>query len=445
MQTHTYSNGFRLIYEPALSGSQEATVQVFCDIGSIHEPQENRGAAHFIEHMCFTGTPSMPDAKEINNIFDMGGASVNAYTSNRNTCYYATGLYDQVDTFIQTFSDMLLNSTFNHNIYNREHAVVREELIKDEDDPKRIMLENADNILYAGSPYAYPVDATEYHKGPKSLSYENVLDIYNTFYVPSRFILSVCSKESFTTIKHYVDASYFVKPLLRKGATVLHIPPLVLSVTPQNEPIYKIHRKSGISTTYVCIGFRTCPYTHVDKYPLKILKNIIGGSMSSRLFVLLRGENGLSYSSSTVCTYFEHMGDLKMYADSDSNKVFNNHGKPGLFVLITQLIIDLLKHGVTDEEMTRTKNLLKSRMRLKVEDSEYIADKNGKRLLLGIPYIDHRRVYDTYIKPVTKAQVNACIRKYFCPQTMVISVVSNSAEALRKNTYEKYIKQINWM
>lgn len=449
MQTHTYPNGFRLIYEPALSGSESASVQVFCDIGSIHEPLEFRGAAHFIEHMCFTGTPSMPDAKQINNVFDMGGASVNAYTSNRNTCYYATGLYDQVETFIKTFSDMLLNSTFKQSIYEKEHAVVREELTKDEDDPERIMFENADKILYAGSPYAFPVDTSSYHRGPKALNYNSVFAFYKTTYVPERFILSVCSKESFATIKHYVDASYFVNSGSSKktghNKPTMHIPPLILSITPQNEPVYKIHRKSGLSATYVSIGFRTCPYTHADKYPLKVLKNIIGGSMSSRLFVLLRGENGLSYSSDAICEYFEHLGDFKMHADSDSNKVFNNSEKPGLFVLLTNLISDLIQHGVTEEEVHNTKKLLQSRMRLKVEDSEYIAEKNGKQLLLNIPYIEHKRKYDVCIKPVTVAQVNACIRRYFCPQTMVVSVVSNSPEALRKSTYEKFVKQIKWM
>jgi predicted Zn-dependent peptidase len=80
MNSKTYDNGFRIVYEKTSVPSRITSVQVFCNIGSIHEPDESRGSAHFIEHMCFKGTTRLKSAKEVNQIFDQTGSDSNAYT-----------------------------------------------------------------------------------------------------------------------------------------------------------------------------------------------------------------------------------------------------------------------------------------------------------------------------------------------------------------------------
>jgi len=64
MNSKTYENGFRVVYEKTSIPSNITSLQVFCDIGSIHEPDESRGSAHFIEHMCFKGTTKLKTAKK---------------------------------------------------------------------------------------------------------------------------------------------------------------------------------------------------------------------------------------------------------------------------------------------------------------------------------------------------------------------------------------------
>ncbi len=68
MQTHTYKNGFRLVYQHL--ENPETSIQMYCDFGSIHEPADGRGAAHFIEHMCFKGTQRLRNTKELSTVFD---------------------------------------------------------------------------------------------------------------------------------------------------------------------------------------------------------------------------------------------------------------------------------------------------------------------------------------------------------------------------------------
>ena len=87
VRTFTFPNGVRLVHERSLSSKHTSNIQVFCDVGSIHEPENLRGAAHFIEHMCFKGTHSHMKAHNLLVQYNKIGASFNAYTEKRYTTY----------------------------------------------------------------------------------------------------------------------------------------------------------------------------------------------------------------------------------------------------------------------------------------------------------------------------------------------------------------------
>lgn len=143
------------------------------------------------------------------------------------------------------------------------------------------------------------------------------------------------------------------------------------------------------------------------------------------MFMLLREDNGLTYSSYAYTDFFEHMGDFKMYAECDPIKLFKNGSKPGVFPLLCQMICDLLEHGVTKEEMETAKGYTEGSQKMNAEYSSVIAKYNGKNALfnnLSVPkYTDK---YKKLIEPITINQIHQCIRKYFCREGMVVSIVS---------------------
>lgn len=438
-QTHTYENGFRLIYEKAPLNTIMTSINVICDIGSIHEPEQFRGAAHFIEHMCFKGTRDLPNTHAISQIFDKTGAYINAYTDRRYTCYYVVGTNANLGEHVKTVADMLLNSKFIMTEYEKEHQVIREEMSKDADDSETIAMENADKCIYAGSPYEHPTDLLKYHTGAHQLKHADVLEIYNQYYVPSRMILSICSTNTFAEVKRCVDASYFAKS---QKTSPIGIRPLILSVKPQTGIQFAIQRKSGIVPTFMCIGFRTCAATNLDRYAFKVLKTILSDSLNGRLFFLLREDNGLTYTSYVECEYFEHLGDFKIYAECVSNKVFRNstaQKNPGTFPLIMKMIRDLIKNGITRQELALAKGQLEGKFSLKAEECEVIAKHNGKNALMGLPDVRYSDVYEKYLKPITKKMVDDCICKYFRRDGMTVSIISNDNAALKQANYEKHI------
>ena len=437
MKRHIYENGFRIVHDDSIKHSNIASIQVFCDVGSIHEPEESRGSAHFIEHMCFKGTEKLKTSADINKIMvDQTGSILNAFTDRRYTCYFVTTHKDNLEICIKTLADMVLNSKFDKKEYLKERHVVKEESVKDEDDFELLALSNVDKQVYAGSPYENTVDELKYHVGKHILKYENILKIYNRYYVPSNMILSVCCALPFREICKIVEKSAFMKVVPFEPK-----PQLNLYISPQTEIVFNIQKKPT-TPTYLCIGFRSCSYMATqDKYAIKLLKTILGdgNKMNNRMFTILREENGLTYTSYAYTECFEHMGDIKLYAECDTSRFLKNGHKDGVFPLVLNMIRDLLVHGVTEEEVRTAKVFIEATQKLKCEDSEIIAKHNGKNELLGIANApEYKDKFTNLIKPITKQDVDRCIRKYFKKEGMVVSVVSSKPPS--EKTLRQYIQ-----
>jgi len=461
IKTHTFDNGFRIIYEKPNNNTPLSSIQLFCDVGSVHEYDGIRGASHFIEHMCFKGTKRFPQSKDILLSFDKLGADFNAYTEKRMTCYHINCDKEHIDNCIQLISDMLLNSIFDKKEYKKEYEVVLEENIRNENDPDVIADENLDVLLYKGSSYEFHIDNINFHKIP--LKYKDVLEYYNKFYIPNRFVLSIASNISFDKIISFVKKSYFMKNN-NTNITPLHIcnaqsvsprslitahnvgvlneqrcnkemllpHSINLNIEPQNEIQYNLHKKVGIVTTVLYIGFRTCNDLCIDKYSLKLLNTMVDG-LSGKLSILLRENNGLTYTSSSSVNFYENIGDFVISAETDSKKLLKTGNKKGVLPLIIELLNDLITKGVTNKEVEMAKKIKREKMNISNQDNYTLAEHNGKEMLLygdNHNFVSHSDLFDTYYKDLNKTDINNVIQKYFKPENMSVSIVGEHIPSL---------------
>lgn len=439
IQSFIFPNGFRFIYEKPKNKLPITSIQVFCDVGSVHEDNDLRGASHFIEHMCFKGTRDYPNSKKLLVEFDKMGADFNAYTEKRLTCYHVKIGNDSIQNCIQLIADMLMNSTFIKKEYDKEYKVVVEENIKNENDPEVIVDENMDKLLYKGSAFEYEIDTLRFHK--KKMDYEKVMEYYKSFYIPSRFVISIISNTPFETIKSILKKSYFMKNVLPTNQYILNRN-INFNIEPQTKIQYLLQKKIGIVTNLLMIGFRTCNDLSDDKYVLNLLKKMMN-DLSGRLAMLLREDNGLTYTSNATTNYYENVGDFIFFAETDYKKLIKNGSSKGVLPLIIGLINDLLKNGITEKEFVLAKNSKKEKMKLNLEDNDVLAEHNGKEFLL---YGDKRKIisysdiYEKHYKDITKEQVNTVIRKYFKPENMSVCIVGEQMPT--QSTIEKECSKI---
>ena len=343
---------------------------------------------------------------------------MNASTDKRYT-FYTIKCEDRfVFECTNILSDMLLNSTFDKKEYSKERNIVIEEAIRDKNDTELNLLDSLEKMIYHGSSYAYPIDDISYHKN-NDLKYENVLKIYKEFYQPSRMILSIITHIHFDKLIKIINRTFFskIKETIIPSCYINDI------IIPQTEIRYNIQKQEGADATYIGIGFRTCNYSSEDNPILTLFKNILSGSLSSRLFMILREDNGLTYSSNISMNNYESTGDFIIYAESDNSKIIRNGSKKGVLPLLISLFNDLLKTGVTDSEILIAKGYIKGNELMDLEDTEQLALDNGIEYLFKKEnIITTKQKYET----ITKKQINNVIKKYLKKSNMSVCLIGGT-------------------
>ncbi len=81
------SNGLRVLTAP-LDHAKSVACYVMLAAGSRYEDAQNRGIAHFAEHMFFKGTERRPTSRDLSSLVDGMGGEFNAFTSKEYTAYY---------------------------------------------------------------------------------------------------------------------------------------------------------------------------------------------------------------------------------------------------------------------------------------------------------------------------------------------------------------------
>lgn len=430
IQTFTFPNGFRIIYQKSPSLLPLTYTRTFCDVGSVYETETTRGASHFIEHMIYKGTRLHPDRKKIFIAFDKIGADTNASTEKRYTIYNIDCQDKYVSQCLAIMSDMLLHSTFNKKEFIKERLVVIEENIKDINDTSRAVYDKMDEMIYDGTSYVNPIDTEKYHI-KNDLQYDTVIDMYKNFYHPDRMTLSIISNLSFVQIKEMLNSTFFVKNnTVSKPQSIIH-----KGLISQGKINYSTLKIDGEKALYIAIGFRTCNYYSNDKYILNFLSYLLSGAMSSRLFMVLREDNGLTYSSSVFTDNNEITGQLVFLAETNPYKAIKNGKGKGVLPLLIKILNDLIKNGVTQDEINITKGYLKGMTLIDIENSGDIAEMNGEEMIYRngreksiVPY---QKLFDTFINKITKTQVNNIIQKYICKSGMNVCIAGEKIPSQR--------------
>jgi len=431
-----YPNDFQIDYEKSLSDLPLTTLYIFCDVGSAYEYDKVRVASHFIEHMCFKGTKKISSAK-IFQEYSKIGAYFNAYTSKRYTCYTVKCQDDYVNHSLEILADMLMNSTFNQTEYHREEKVVVEENNNNDNKPEIILEDAIDRMLYEGSSYEPPVDSLDYHTS-RTLKYRDVVDFYHTFYHPSRMLLSVVSNLSFKEIEGMCRKTVFMRKIPQKIPPIM--PVIHHGITLFREPQYLLIEKRGITNVHLSIGFRTCGIRSNDKYALTLLSKIMGNGLSGRLMALLRERKGLVYGASTSMDFFEHMGDITFTTVTKKENLIKKSGQ-GVLPLLMQLIKDMIKRGVTAEELEMAKGNYQGNTLLDLQDIVTQTRYNGEAVLIeGLGYseaiVPYQDIYEKFIQKITTKEIFQIIQRYFTEENMCVCILSEklpSLDIIKKN------------
>ncbi len=392
------SNGMRVHLVP-FSGTQAVTVLVQTKVGSRYESDDVWGGSHFIEHLMFKGTKKRPKAIDISKTLDRYGAEYNAYTGKEMTGYYIKIAQEKVGVAVDLLHDMIFNSTYKSAEMNRERKVIIEEIKMYEENPIMHIGDLLEQAMFDGNPLGREIAGTP--ETMMTMKRKDLIAYRDRYYVPSQMVIVMAGNVPKDAMAKLERTFGRVKEAA-EPESYLPFGEMPERKTPRVGRQYK-----DLQQMQLALGFPTPGRTHKDQYALKLLAAILGGAMSSRLFVQVRERRGLCYSIRASASAYQDVGMFTVRAGLDANRLTE-----ALKVIVDELK-KVARNGVTSKELQYMKDHVAGASQLSLEDSSSQAEFYGRQELFFDDVLTPdemiariRRVRGADIKRVAKETFN---------------------------------------
>jgi len=309
--------------------------------GSREEFLETTGIHHLIEHMAFKGCDRY-DLKRIADLGDRLGGGLNAFTAKEMTQFYLKAVDSSFDLAFDLLSRIVFKATFPADEYKKERNVVLQEIREGEDNPDTFAFETYFEQAFPGTGLGYPIGGKR--RWLRQLSRDQVFHYYQATYIPENLIL--CAVGNITHDRLAAAAAAFFEGFPERPPS-----PVIFPEAPSRR-FSAVKRNRTLNQYYVITGLEGVSQSSTRRYTFMVLNDILGSGMSSRLFQKIREEKGLAYSVSSFTESFLEQGLLMIYAAVEAEK-FDDY----LSALRAE-IESLRAHGVTEEELARSKDHL---------------------------------------------------------------------------------------
>ncbi|MFC1598977.1 M16 family metallopeptidase [Patescibacteria group bacterium] len=403
-------NNFPVILIPQKE-SQSLTLLVIFKVGSRYEDIKiHHGVSHFIEHLMFKGTKKRPTTLDISQELDGIGAEFNAYTAKDHTGYYIKTNAEKIGLACDILSDMLSNSLLKQTEISREKGVIIEEIKMYEDQPMYYAEMLFEQLVFQGNVLGEDIAGTE--KSIKKMTRKNIIDYMNSFYEPGNAVIVVAGKINDQT--KATLSKYFTQ--LKKPTKQPFKQEFALFTAEQNQPRVLLHYKDT-KQVHLALGFPAYSYSHPDLYALQLLSIILGGNMSSRLFINVRERQGLCYYIKSQADIYEDTGNLMIRSGLDINKI-----KQAITIIMKELS-KMKKQGVTSQELNKAKEFIKGRLVLQLEESHNLAEFYGRQHILRGKLLSPEQKLNK-IFAVTTAQVKKVAQDIIKQEKLSLAMIS---------------------
>ena len=179
-------NGLRLLTEQ-MPHVRSVSVGVWLARGSRHEPREQSGIAHFVEHMLFKGTANR-SAEDIAQAIDSIGGQMDAFTAKEYASYYIKVLDEHLPFALEILADIVMRPAFSEEDILREKKVVLEEIKMVEDTPDDLVHELFTQGFWENHPLGRPILGTK--ETVESFNAELLRDYFRNVYTARNLIVS---------------------------------------------------------------------------------------------------------------------------------------------------------------------------------------------------------------------------------------------------------------
>jgi predicted Zn-dependent peptidase len=365
MNKMKYDNGLTSILINN-KNSMIASAIVFFRVGSVNESPLQSGVSHFIEHLLFKGSKNYPGDAFSKNVENFGG-EVNAATSKEFTMYYINIQKDFIEESLKMLADTIQNPLFPEDEISKERKVVIEEIQRHMDNPDSVVYEKFYKTIYKKSSLKNSIIGKA--EVIANVTRKEIYEYYKLHYVPEKIIVVVSGGfDNDKTEKIIGDTfgEFKSQPMPEE--------PILKESTHAGEHVIE-YGKIGVG--YMLSGFLASDINAQDVYVTDLASDILGGGKSARLYKSLYEKRHLVYAIDSTFTVEKGTGNICI------TSVFESKNLESIKEEIERQIEEIVNNGITEEELNRSKLLLKTDWQFSNETPYDIADKVGYWSLMG--------------------------------------------------------------
>jgi len=372
----TLANGIRVVTE-RMPELHSVSVGFWVEAGSRHEDIALGGISHFLEHMLFKGTETR-SARDIAKEIDSIGGVLNAFTDREFCCFFAKVLGDKLPKAIDILSDLLLHSVFDPDEIEKERKVILQELHMIEDSPDDLIHDMLCESIWKDHPLGHSVIGRV--PTVNRIGRNDLLQLLDEQYRGCR--LMVCAAGD-------VDHQDLLRRVEKAFSSISAGNSAPISSAPQHNAAVQIVEKN-LEQVHLCLAYPGVPQNHPQRFTMNLINTILGASMSSRLFQMVREERGLAYSIYSYLNSHSDTGSLVIYGGTAPEDV------PQLLNVTQEQLSNLKQVRVDDTELERAKGQLKGGLLLSLESS----DNRMSRLAKGEIFLGRQYAIDEIVNEI---------------------------------------------
>lgn len=357
----TLDNGTVIIFEE-VPNSETVSIGAYIKTGTADEGEYPEGIAHFVEHILFKGSKHYT-RQQLSTEFDKIGGYNNAYTTKMYTCYFCKTLKRFERKAADLILDMVKNPLFIEEEIEREKKVILEEIKMVEDTPEEWLMDTLESEVFENQSLGRMILGKP--DSVKSINKSVLEDFHKKYYQSNRLIVSIAGAFSEELKQLVIDTLKDDKQIEIKDE----------KLETQFYEKKKTYYKNELEQTHFMRCYEAPSYNDKYYYATNILNTILGETMSSKLFQVLREEHGLCYNVYSDFQSYHDNGILTIYVGTDKENVKASSD------LITDVLKKLLDDSITQEELEDAKSHIITSFLMASESNQNKMTRNARSLM----------------------------------------------------------------
>lgn len=409
----TLKNNLRIVTHP-MKDRESVAIGIWLGVGGRYENDQNKGAAHFLEHILFKGSRKYSCNQIKEKIEGVGGA-FNAFTDEEYTCYYAKVPARHFASTFDIFADMVRFPRIHSADVAKEKTVILEEIKMYHDLPQYLVMELLEGLLWPEHPLGKNLAGT--FESVQKMSAGDLKKFHAAYYCPNNAVVALAGNIQEQNIQ-MIEQRFAGFPQSKARS---------FSAAPDRQTQARMNFfNKETEQMHLALGLTTFSIIHPDRYTLALLNIILGANMSSRLFNEVREKRGLAYAISSGMKLLQDTGMLVIRAGVDNKKIEE------AFALILRELRKIVKTPVTADELKRAKEYYLGQVSLSLEDAldhmfwigEAVISQDKTRTLKEVR---------AAVSQVSQADVQRVAGQILQPQAMSLAVVGSLSSSQKKS------------